>query len=761
MTESSNGVVILITLLNILVYKLQKLKEAQRGNGLQLSARQSCRRFSLRDIQWATNNFHEELVIGKGGFGNVYKGIIDFGESQVAIKRLGTRSRQGIKEFHTEIEMLSKFRHGHLVSLIGYCDDCEEMILVYDYMPRGTLADHLHKRVKHGDLSLPCLSWVQRLKICIGAAHGLDYLHTGTSTESRVIHRDVKTTNILLDDNFAAKISDFGLSKTGPTNQTHTYVSTRVKGTFGYLDPFYVSTHRLTRKSDVYSFGVVLFEVLCGRPAVDKSLDEEQINLAGWAQHCFKERLLDQITDPKIRQDISSDSLNAYVDVAIRCLCNQPKLRPSMAEVVVGLETALTLQEKSDHYTLVEISPTDFSQQYEDGSTFKVKNTNHNRQYENTGDGSVKPINGWRGRNQLYARMNFTKRASGLLSITARAFSVNKDAKTSKYYNGAQEVTSNKSQAADPPNFLPLDPSVNPTPPSHEVLQPSSLKIFTFNDLSVATRKFHRDNILGEGGFGCVYKGWVDKNTFGAAEWGTGLAIAVKKLGRKAIQGHQEWSAEVKYLGRLSHPNLVKLIGYCSEEEHRLIVYEFMPHGSLDKHIYRGDPSCQPLSWNLRISAALDVAKALAYLHSPEANNYKAKLTDFGSARDGPENESTHVSTRVMGTYGYAAPEYMATGLLTKKSDVYTFGVVLLEILTGRRAHDTTLPTKEQNLVHWASPYLTSKHKILRVMDADMKGQCTTGAALKLSSLALKCLSQDPKLRPDTNEVVIALEKLQ
>ncbi|XP_074341828.1 receptor-like protein kinase HERK 1 [Apium graveolens] len=195
--------------------------------------------------------------------------------------------------FNTEIEMLSKFQHIHLVSLVGYCDDCEEMILLYDYMFCGTLVDHLHKRVRNGNNYLPSLTWVQRLKFCVGEAHGLDYLHTDTSVESGVIHRDVKSTNIVLDENFATKISDFGLSKTGPTNQIRTYVRTRVKCTFGYLDAFYVSTHKLTRKSDVYACGVVLFEVLCGRPAVDKSLDEEQMNLAEWAQHCFKERLLD------------------------------------------------------------------------------------------------------------------------------------------------------------------------------------------------------------------------------------------------------------------------------------------------------------------------------------------------------------------------------------------------------------------------------------------------------------------------------------
>ncbi|XP_074345749.1 putative receptor-like protein kinase At5g38990 [Apium graveolens] len=223
MTENSNGVVILITLLNILVYKLHKLQEAQQKRRLPLSVGLLCKRFSLGDIKSATNDFKEELVIGKGGFGIVYKGIIDFKDRFVAIKRSKSMSKQGCKEFITEIKMLTQVQHSHIVSLIGYCDDCEEMILVYDYLASGSLADRLHKRVRKGDTSLPSLTWVQRLKICIGAAHGLDYLHTGTGIKDRVIHRDVKTSNILLDENLAAKISDFGLSKTGPANQTCTY----------------------------------------------------------------------------------------------------------------------------------------------------------------------------------------------------------------------------------------------------------------------------------------------------------------------------------------------------------------------------------------------------------------------------------------------------------------------------------------------------------------------------------------------------------
>ncbi|KAL1803878.1 hypothetical protein ACET3Z_032525 [Daucus carota] len=288
-------------------------------------------------MQRATSNFHDELVIGKGGFGNVYKGTFEVGPTAVAIKRLHSLSTQGPLEFRTEIEMLSKLRHSHLVTLIGYCDDGYEMILVYEFMPGGTLADHLYKRVRQGDKSVPTLSWVQRLKVCIGAARGLDYLHTGTGLQHRIIHRDVKTTNILLDENLAAKISDFGLSKISPANQADTFVSTLVKGTFGYLDPYYFQTHRLTRKSDVYSFGVVLFEVLCGRPAVDKTVEAEQMGLAGWAQHCYREGLLGNIIDPTIKSEVLPDCLEAFVRIANQCLHIGQKHRPSMAEVVVGL----------------------------------------------------------------------------------------------------------------------------------------------------------------------------------------------------------------------------------------------------------------------------------------------------------------------------------------------------------------------------------------------------------------------------------------
>ncbi|KAK1322512.1 hypothetical protein QJS10_CPA03g01635 [Acorus calamus] len=289
--------------------------------------------------------------------------------------------------------------------------------------------------------------------------------------------------------------------------------------------------------------------------------------------------------------------------------------------------------------------------------------------------------------------------------------------------------------------------SVPPTPRSEgEILQSSSLKSFTFNDLRTATRNFRPDSVLGEGGFGSVFKGWIDEHAFTATRPGTGMVIAVKRLNQDGYQGHREWLAEVNYLGLLYHPNLVRLIGYCLEEEHRLLVYEFMPRGSLENHLFRRGSYFQPLSWNLRMKVALGAAKGLAFLHSEEAkviyrdfktsnvlldSNYNAKLSDFGLAKDGPTGDKSHVSTRVMGTYGYAAPEYLATGHLTAKSDVYSFGVVLLEMLSGRRAVDKNRPSGEHNLVEWARPYLNNKRKIFRILDTRLEGQYSLNGAQK------------------------------
>ncbi|KAG6487627.1 hypothetical protein ZIOFF_056217 [Zingiber officinale] len=301
----------------------------------------------------------------------------------------------------------------------------------------------------------------------------------------------------------------------------------------------------------------------------------------------------------------------------------------------------------------------------------------------------------------------------------------------------------------------------------------TQLRKFTFNDLKSATRNFRPESLLGEGGFGCVFKGWIEENGTAPVKPGTGLTVAVKTLNHDGLQGHKEWMAEVNFLGDLQHPNLVKLIGYCIEDDQRLLVYEFMPRGSLENHLFRRS---LPLPWSIRMKIALGAAKGLSFLHEEAERpviyrdfktsnilldvDYNAKLSDFGLAKDGPEGDKTHVSTRVMGTYGYAAPEYVMTGHLTSKSDVYSFGVVLLEMMTGRRSMDKNRPNGEHNLVEWARPYLGERRRFYRLIDPRLEGNFSIKGAQKVAQLAHSCLSRDPKMRPLMGEVVDSLRPL-
>ncbi|KAJ9183169.1 hypothetical protein P3X46_007071 [Hevea brasiliensis] len=342
------------------------------------------------------------------------------------------------------------------------------------------------------------------------------------------------------------------------------------------------------------------------------------------------------------------------------------------------------------------------------------------------------------------------------VSSNAKSESPKDESPSGKPMNDIRKLPSNPEEVED----LRRDSAANP------------LIAFTYDELKVITGNFRQDRVLGGGGFGSVYEGFITEDL---REGLQPLPVAVKVHdGDNSYQGHREWLAEVIFLGQLSHPNLVKLIGYCCEDKHRVLIYEYMARGSVENHLF--SRVLLPLPWHIRMKIAFAAAKGLAFLHEAEKPviyrdfktsnilldlEYNAKLSDFGLAKDGPMGDKTHVSTRIMGTYGYAAPEYIMTGHLTPRSDVYSFGVVLLELLTGRKSLDKSRPAREQNLPDWALPLLKEKKKLLNIIDARLEGDYPIKGIHKAAMLAYHCLNRNPKARPLMRDIVDSLEPLQ
>ncbi|KAL5701353.1 Serine/threonine-protein kinase pbl27 [Ranunculus cassubicifolius] len=295
----------------------------------------------------------------------------------------------------------------------------------------------------------------------------------------------------------------------------------------------------------------------------------------------------------------------------------------------------------------------------------------------------------------------------------------------------------------------------------------STAHTFTFQELAAITNNFRPENLLGEGGFGRVYKGQLES---------TGQVVAVKQLDRNGLQGNREFLVEVLMLSLLHHPNLVNLLGYCADGDQRLLVYEFMPLGSLEDHLHDLSPYKEPLDWNTRMKIAAGAAKGLEYLHDKadppviyrdlKSSNilldegYHPKLSDFGLAKLGPTGDKTHVSTRVMGTYGYCAPEYAMTGQLTLKSDIYSFGVVLLELITGRKAIDNARIRAEHNLVAWARPLFKDRRMFPKMVDPLLQGHYPTRGLYQALAVSAMCLQEQATSRPVMGDVVTALSYL-
>jgi serine/threonine protein kinase len=281
--------------------------------------------FSLKELQSATNNFNYDNKLGEGGFGSVYWGQLWDG-SQIAVKRLKSWSNKAEKEFAVEVKVLATVRHRSLLSLRGYCSEGQERLIVYDYIPNLSLHSHLH-----GQHAAECrLGWERRMKIAIDSAEGIAYLHHYVTPH--IIHRDVKASNVLLDSNFQARVADFGFAKLIPDGETH--VTTKVKGTLGYLAPEYAMLGKASESCDVFSFGILLLELASGKKPVEKLNPTTKLTITEWALPLACDKKFKEIADPKLKDSFVEDELKRMVLVGLLCSQNNKEQRPIMSEVV-------------------------------------------------------------------------------------------------------------------------------------------------------------------------------------------------------------------------------------------------------------------------------------------------------------------------------------------------------------------------------------------------------------------------------------------
>lgn len=352
----SVGVVAIVSLLllgTLLILRNRRRKSSlQRSNGKGDSLRASTKPsthysvsrkdegvacyITLPDLEEATNNFSKK--IGKGSFGSVYYGKMKDGK-EIAVKMMADSSTHMNKQFATEVALLSRIHHRNLVPLIGYCEEEHQCILVYEYMHNGTLRDHIH-----GSTTQKRLDWQMRLRIAEDAARGLEYLHTGCNPS--IIHRDVKTSNILLDINMRAKVSDFGLSRQAEEDLTH--ISSVARGTVGYLDPEYYASQQLTEKSDVYSFGVVLLELISGRKVVSEEDFGSELNIVHWARSLIRKGDVESIMDPVLVGSVKIESIWRIAEVALQCVEQHGVSRPRMQEIIVAVQDAMKIEKGSE-----------------------------------------------------------------------------------------------------------------------------------------------------------------------------------------------------------------------------------------------------------------------------------------------------------------------------------------------------------------------------------------------------------------------------
>ncbi|PSS35690.1 Receptor-like protein kinase [Actinidia chinensis var. chinensis] len=694
--------------------------------------------FSYPELYIGSKGFSEAEILGSGGFGRVYRAVLPSDRTVVAVKCVVERGEQFEKTFAAELVAVAHLRHRNLVHLRGWCVHEDQLLLVYDYMPNRSLDRILFRRPEKP--LAPPLNWENRRKIVNGLAAALFYLHE--QLETQIIHRDVKTSNVMLDSHYNARLGDFGLARwlehdleyqiRTPSTQNHQFwlaETTKIGGTIGYLPPESFQKHSVaTTKSDVFSFGVVVMEVVSGRRAVDLTYTDDQIILLDWIRRLSDEGRLSQARDARLQDgSYTLSDMENFIHISLLCTLHNPQSRPNMKWVVEALSGNICgrlpgLPSFKSHPLYINLS--------------SLSNTS--------------------------SSMPTTTRSTATRSTTTTAMTNSSNFVTANCEtiyataeNGSSKTSSSNHSFYRQKNL----PMIVETP-----------REISYKEIVSATNNFSDSQRVAELDFGTAYRGFLENRNH----------ILVKRLGMKTCPAlRARFSHELQNLGRLRHRSLVQLRGWCTEQGEMLVVYDYLANRLLSHVLYHHNHKnpWSVLQWRHRYNIIKSLALAIRYLHDeweeqvihrnitssaiildPDLN---PRLSSFALAEFLTRNEHGHhvvvdKKSSVHGIFGYMSPEYMESGEATTMADIYSFGVVVLEVVSGQMAVDFRRP--EVLLVKRVHEFEMWKRPFEELADCRLNGEYNHKELVRLINLGVTCTRSNPGLRPSMRQIVRILD---
>ncbi|CAI0380304.1 unnamed protein product [Linum tenue] len=725
--------------------------------------------FSYSELYIGSKGFSDKEVLGSGGFGRVYRAVLPSDGTLVAVKCLAERGEQFEKTFAAELVAVAHLRHRNLVRLRGWCVHEDQLFLVYDYMPNRSLDRVLFRKSENlaaagEEFAPPILDWEQRKRIVGGLAAALHYLHD--QLETQIIHRDVKTSNVMLDSNYNARLGDFGLARwleheleyggvRTPSMRNHQFrlvESTRIGGTIGYLPPESFQKRGLaTAKSDVFSFGIVVLEVVAGRRAVDLAYPDDQIVLLDWVRQLSDEGKVLQAGDTRLEDgSYRLIEMERMIHLGLLCTLHSAQFRPNMKWVVEALSGGNSghklppLPSFQAHPRYISISS---------GSNTTATNSSSSGTTTTT---------------------RSSRRSSK--STTARVISISATYATAvgeTIYETAELDTTSSSSVDGSDVVGTFNNNRSSMFGSRRCCSASSFMVETpreisFKEIVTATNNFSDSNRLAEVDFGTAYYGILED----------GHQVLIKRLGMTQCPAlRTRFSAELQNLGRLRHRNLIQLRGWCTEQGEMLVIYDYSPSRLLS-HLLFHHRKQKIVTWRHRYNIVKSLASAVLYLHeewdeqvihrnitsasvildpdmmNPRLSNFA--LAEFLHRNDHAHQAAASATKSVRGIFGYMSPEYMESGEATTMADVYSFGVVVLEVVSGQMAVDFRRP--EVLLVNRVNEFEAQDRALEELVDVRLDKEYDRKELMRLVKLGKACTRSDPHLRPSMRQIVSILD---